>query len=98
LAIKLGIEKQISFLGFRNDIKEILAVSDIFLFTTYQEGMPRSMMEAMSAGLPVVASRIRGNVDLIEDNKGGYLIDPNDSASFAEALNKLVVNKKLREK
>ena len=56
------------------------------------------MMEAMSSGLPIIASRIRGNVDLIEDGKGGLLRDPNDIEGFAEAINELANNHKLRQK
>lgn len=85
-AAQKGVSNQVHFLGFRSDIKELLAASDIFIFTSLQEGLPRSMMEAMAAGLPCVASKIRGNVDLIEDGKGGFLCDPHDSDSFARAI------------
>lgn len=82
----LGVENQVLFLGFRSDIKELLQVADIFLFTTKQEGLPRSMMEAMASGLPCVASKVRGNTDLLEDGIGGYLCDVESSAEFAEAV------------
>ena len=52
-------------------------------------------MEAMAAGLPVVCSKIRGNVDLIAEGKGGYLIDPTDINGFAQAIRKLSKSKKL---
>lgn len=97
-AKELGIEKQIHFLGFRKDVKELLKISDIFLFTSLQEGLPRSLMEAMAIGLPCVVSRIRGNVDLIEDGKGGFLCDSHDADTFAEALAKLHNDKELMEK
>lgn len=90
LAHQLGVSEQVMFLGYRNDIKELLAISDIFLFTTYQEGLPRSMMEAMAAGLPCVASRIRGNVDLIDNGLGGYLIDPKHVTDVANAIRFLI--------
>lgn len=98
LAKSLNIEKQIHFLGFRDDIKKLLSISDIFLFTTFQEGLPRSLMEAMASGLPCVVSKIRGNVDLIENNKGGFLCKPNDNISFSNALNELAHDTLLREK
>jgi glycosyltransferase involved in cell wall biosynthesis len=94
----LGVEEQIHFLGFRTDIKELLTIADIFLFTTYQEGLPRSMMEAMSAGLPCIASKIRGNVDLIQEGIGGLLRHPDDLEGFGEAINLLASDKELREK
>lgn len=95
-ARKKNVDKQINFLGYRNDVKEILNISDVFLFTTKQEGLPRSMMEAMSAGLPCIASKIRGNIDLIENGKGGYLIDSIDSKGFSKAIKVLSENSILR--
>lgn len=96
LAKDLGVENQVHFLGFRSDIKELLSVADIFLFTSYQEGLPRSMMEAMAAGLPCVASKVRGNTDLIEDGKGGFLRQPNDIDALAECILKLALNEQFR--
>ena len=74
-----------------------MAASDIFLFTTLQEGMPRSMMEAMATGLPCVASAIRGNVDLIENGENGYVCAAKDVESFAKSISELAENKELRE-
>ena len=97
LVEKLGVSNQIHFLGHRTDVKELLAVSDIFLFTTIQEGLPRSMMEAMATGLPCIASNIRGNSDLIENGEGGYLCKVSDVNAFADAINNLANNSYLRE-
>ena len=91
-AKKLEIEDQIFFLGYRTDIKELLKISDIFLFTTRQEGLPRSLMEAMAMGLPCIVSKIRGNVDLIEDGIGGYLCESNNLTEFTNSLRKLIEN------
>lgn len=96
LAKEQGVESRIHFLGFRTDIKELLKISDIFLFTTLQEGMPRSMMEAMSSGLPCIASKIRGNIDLLEDGKGGYLVEVDNDYQISCKLNELANNSKLR--
>ncbi len=93
-----GAEKRIHLLGFRSDIKELLKISDIFLFTTLREGLSRSMMEAMASGLPCIASKIRGNIDLIEDGKGGFLVEPNNANGFTEALIKLTENNALCKK
>lgn len=97
LSISLGIEEQVKFLGFRNDIKEICIASDVFIFPSYQEGLPVSVMEAMSAGLPIIASEIRGNTDLIKSGDGGYLLKPDDVEGFALCIEKVIKNKKLRE-
>ena len=66
LVLKLGLQNRIFFLGYRADVKEILQVADAFVFPSLQEGLPVALMEAMTVGLPVVCSRIRGNTDLIE--------------------------------
>lgn len=73
LSITLGIENQVHFLGFRSDIKELLKAADIFVFTSKQEGLARSLMEAMASKLPCVVSNIRGNTELIHDNVNGFL-------------------------
>ena len=98
LAESLGVSEQIHFLGFRSDIKELLTAVDVFLFTTKQEGLPRSMMEAMASGLPCIASEIRGNTDLLEGTDGGYLCKATDITAYAEALNLLAKDRALREK
>ena len=97
LAKELGVENQIHFLGFRTDVKELLTGADMFLFTTRQEGMPRSMMEAMASGLPCVASRIRGNVDLIEEGVNGYTCLTDDADGYAAAIAKIASDPELRE-
>lgn len=92
----LGVADKVHFMGFRTDVKELLNASDIFLFSTLQEGLPRSMMEAMASGLPCIASRIRGNVDLLIDGKGGYLCNPMDVDAFTEVIKKVAENDQLR--
>ena len=86
LAKKYGVQERCHFLGFRTDIKALYKVSDMFLFASQREGLPRSTMEAMLAGLPCLVSSIRGNVDLIDHNKGGLLFPPKDYESLAEAI------------
>lgn len=86
LSRTLNIAEQIHFLGHRSDIKELLKASDLFLLTTSQEGLPRSLMEAMASGLPCIASKVRGNVDLLDDGINGSLCDPQDVDAFADAI------------
>lgn len=93
---ELEIEKQVLLLGFRKDVIELLKSSDIFLFSSLQEGLPRSLMEAMACGLPCVVSEIRGNVDLIVNGKGGFLCNPISTEEYVHALNKLLKSKELR--
>lgn len=92
LVDKLGLKERVIFAGYRSDIKELLHASNAFVFPSIQEGLPVALMEAMAVGLPVVCSRIRGNVDLVEDGQGGYLYTPMDVDGFAEGMKKLVHN------
>lgn len=94
LTKKLNIDNNVHFLGYRTDIKELLNASDIFLFTSKQEGLARSLMEAMACGLPCVVSKIRGNTDLIEGTSCGYLCTTIDE--YVDALS-LLLNVKNRE-
>lgn len=74
--------------GFRRDMLEILKVSDIFVLPSFREGLPGALMEAMAAGLPCMASRIRGNVDLLGDAYP-YLFAPDDVAQLCEKMQKM---------
>lgn len=98
LAKALGIEDRVHFAGFRTDMKELLRAADIFLFTSLQEGLPRSLMEAMATGLPAAASGIRGNVDLIRNKEGGLLFPPKNAKACAAAIRHLAKNPSLRRK
>ena len=97
-AKKLGVEDKVLFLGYRNDIPKIIAVSDVFLHCSFQEGLTMSIMEAMNGALPVVTSDARGNKDLIEDGKGGFVCGPLDVQMICEKLKKLLDDEKLRKK
>lgn len=70
-----GLENQVRLLGYRDDVHRLLAESDIFVFPSFREGLPVSVMEAMATGLPVLASDIRGNHDLVVHEKGGFLFE-----------------------
>lgn len=74
-------------LGYRTDIPQLYKMADIYVFPSYREGLSVSLMEAMASGLACVVSKIRGNVDLIDEDKGGYLCLPNDENMFFEKIN-----------
>lgn len=97
-AEELGVRDRLKLLGFRKDIAELHKAADIFVFPSLQEGLPVALMEAMASGLPIVASKIRGNEDLINNNQGGYLVNPTDSEQVAKAIEKMIQNPKKREK
>lgn len=86
----LGLQEQVQMLGFRSDVADVFAASDIYVFPSHQEGLPVALMEAMSVGMPVVCSRIRGNVDLIEEGVGGYLFDSKDASTLVTALDRMM--------
>lgn len=94
LAESLGIRKQILFLGFRTDVRDLYKTADVFVHPSFREGLSVAVMEAMASGLPVVCSEIRGNTDLIDDGKGGFLFNPKDLCTACEALTRILNNEK----
>lgn len=92
---KNNLENNVTLLGYREDIKDILSNSDAFVFPSFREGLSVSVMEAMACGKPVFASNIRGNVDLIDQGKGGELFDPNDSVMLSKLFDNVLPNSSL---
>lgn len=90
LAQELGISSQLHLLGFRTDVKELFKMADFFAHPSFREGLSVAVMEAMANGLPVICTKIRGNTDLIEDNKGGYLFKPAVQETAYLALKKIM--------
>lgn len=101
LTQELGISQKVTFLGYRQDMLEVLHTADLFLFPSYQEGLPMALLEAMACGLPVVCSHIRGSSDLMGSPlsqtdrlsfcKGGIMVKKaNDAASYCQALSQLL--------
>lgn len=88
-----GLEQRVFLPGYIDDVKQFLSAGDGFVFPSYQEGLPVAMMEAMAAGLPVVASRIRGVTDLMEHGKGGYLVRGFDPVDYAVKVRRLFTEK-----
>ena len=92
LAKELGVENQFHLLGYRTDALKLYRAADIFVFPSFREGLSVSMMEAMASGCPIVCSKIRGNVDLVEDEKGGYLFKPSDGNLLSCHIQSLIDN------
>ncbi|CEQ13050.1 glycosyltransferase [Paeniclostridium sordellii] len=90
LTNELGLEDRVHFLGFRNDVIELMKASDILLFISHREGLSRALMEAMSCGTCIVASKIRGNTDLIKNNYNGYLVNQYDEVEISKSIEKLI--------
>ena len=94
----LGIEKNVVFTGFWSDVPEITAILDISVLPSFYEGMGRVVLEAMAAGKPVVASRVGGVPEFVEDGVTGYLISPGDVEVLVDRLKALIGDSDLRKK
>lgn len=93
----LGLEKRLALLGFRTDIPELLAAADVFLLTSLSEGVPVTIIEAMAAGLPVIATAVGGVPELIGGGREGILVAPKDPKALARAMALLCQNPELRQ-
>ncbi|MBT5413073.1 MAG: glycosyltransferase family 4 protein [Rhodospirillaceae bacterium] len=87
---------RIRLLGYRADVADLLHAADIFTLPSHREGMPRSIIEAMFCGLPVVATDIRGSREEVVPGETGALVPVQDSRALAEALNRLIRDPALR--
>jgi glycosyltransferase involved in cell wall biosynthesis len=87
-----GLAGRVEFLGHREDVPAILASADAFVLPSRSEAFPNSAIEAMAAGLPVIASEVGGLIDLIDHGRTGLLVPPGDSDAFAAALHSLIAD------
>lgn len=83
---QLNVEDKIAFIGLRDDVPNVLASSDIFLFTTAFEGFPNALLEAMAAGLPIVTTNFLGVDELIEQNINGKIVRMGEIDAAVDAL------------
>ena len=95
-ANELNVTNRVEFLGDRFDIAEILSGSHIFALASKWEGFPLSILEAMRAGLPVVASNVGGVSEAVTDGKTGFLVERGDVSAFRNRLHSLLDNPALR--
>lgn len=91
-ADSLGVGDITEFLGRRDDLPELLAAWDAFVLCSHSEGTSVTLLEAMAAGCPVVATAVGGNPELVEDGGAGYLVAAGDEAALAEALARLAAD------
>jgi glycosyltransferase involved in cell wall biosynthesis len=97
-AERVGVADATSFLGYRRDIARLLAAMDIFVLTSVREGLPISLIEAMAARRPVVASNIGSIRDLVQEDRTGLLAPAQDTAAFAAAIERLMRAPDLRQR
>ena len=95
---RLGIDHKVFFVGFvpQENMPAYYSSSDIFVLPSKYENSPNALLEAMSCGLPAVASAVGGIPDLVEDGKSGFLVKPNKVGAFVESMERLTSNQKLR--
>ena len=98
MASQLNLSENILFLGRRDDVSSLLACCDLFVLPSWAEGLPNCVLEAMAARLPVVATRVGGIPELIEDGRNGLLVPPKDPAALAAAIRRLLEDSSLADK
>ncbi|MDQ0198789.1 glycosyltransferase family 4 protein [Neobacillus ginsengisoli] len=94
-AVTLGVDGMVDFLGYRDDIEELLKMCDAAVGSSFREGLPVNIMEAMACGLPVIANENRGHKELIENSKNGFIIK-NNSVEFSNKIKLLARNRNLK--
>ncbi len=87
-----GLERTVVFLGHREDVSDRLAAADVFVLPSKSEAFPNGVIEAMAAGLPVIASAVGGLLDLIEPDRTGVLVPAGDADALAAALRRLLTD------
>jgi L-malate glycosyltransferase len=97
-AKKLRLFPSVRFLGHQAEVSKFYSIADLFVLPSKTEGMSNSLLEAMAAGLPVVASKVGGNKDVIEDQQSGFLVDWEDTTLCAEMLLTLLSDTELRQR
>jgi glycosyltransferase involved in cell wall biosynthesis len=93
-----NLEQNVKFVGNVTNLDEYLRTADFFFFPSRREGLPNALLEAASSGLPIVASKIGGNVDIIEDNYNGLLFESENTKELTKKILKLIKNERLQEK
>ena len=93
VAKNIGVYEYTKFLGYRDDIINIISQLDIVALTSLTEGLPLTPIEAFSQGVPVVATNVGGTSEIVSDGKNGYLIEPKSVPEIADRINKLIENR-----
>jgi glycosyltransferase involved in cell wall biosynthesis len=94
---QLGLARQVHFLGVRTDIPDLLGAMDVFALSSDYEGNPLSVMEAMAAGLPIVATAVGGVPNLLENGREGFIVQPGNVQDLSNAISCILQNRELRQ-
>ncbi|MBZ4644089.1 MAG: glycosyltransferase family 4 protein [Deferribacteraceae bacterium] len=90
--------KDVKYLGFRKDIKQLISICDVFVLPSYREGIPRTLLEAAAMGKPIVTTDAVGCREVVENNKNGFLVPIKDHVKLAKKIEILINNNELRER
>ena len=90
-----SLSHNLLLLGYRSNVSKILSMLDVFCLLSWREGMPRSIIEAMMTGLPLIGTNIRGTRELIEHNKNGFLVPVKDTLKTLECLDYIHKNQNI---
>jgi glycosyltransferase involved in cell wall biosynthesis len=98
LTVDLGLSQNVNFVGYKSqaEVREYFQQTDVFVMSSFAEGIPVVLMEAMAAGVPVVATQIAGISELVENDINGYLVPPGDTISLTNSIDKLLNDNLLR--
>lgn len=92
---ELNLRDKVIFIGYRDDVEEIMALMDIFVLTSLREGLPRVLVQAAAVGMPSVAFNVDGVPEIIRDNHNGFLVRPRDVRQLVDRIKKYIDNKEL---
>jgi glycosyltransferase involved in cell wall biosynthesis len=87
---EFGLDKQVSILGTHTDIPELMSIMDLFVLPSFSEGLSLTLIEACAAGLPIVATRVGGNEEVVVDQLNGLTVPSNDQEALAKAITSLL--------
>src|SRR5262249_47319339 len=99
LAVELQLQRFVTFTGLleRDAIREHVGSASIFVLASCEEGLPLALLEAMAAGLPIIATNVGGIPSVVDHGQQGLLVEPNDSQSLAEAIHVLMDSRELNK-
>ena len=93
----MQIQSNIKYLGTQNDVRPILSIADIFVLPSLHEGLSIAIIEAMAMNLPIVATNVGGIPEVVENNFNGLLVESRKSIELSNAIDKIILNKKLQQ-
>jgi glycosyltransferase involved in cell wall biosynthesis len=97
-ATELGLADRVSFMGARDDVADILRVSDVGVLCSREEGFSNAILEGMAAGLPMVVTDVGGNAEAVDDGVNGIVVPPRSPADLGRAIAKLLNDPQLRKR